>query len=391
MTSKRLSSLASLAWPLALVLVGVELITAAAGALMLATIPGALGDLLFYLTLGFLPAPLRVLLLALGGLAMLGYGVWLLGGLIVIPRGDGADGKELVLGYTRSDQRPRIVVLSGGAGMFIMASLVQQVERLTCVTPIHEPVEYYYRASSLFSAGHVDYTAPTPAAAQVFATLDDGTRVDMRRIRRVVEDPSLAQRHIADMELSWADGGSHEVSRVVLEAIREADAIVLGPGSLFETIVPNLLIDELRDAIRAARARTIYICNLMTEPGLTTGFSVGDHVRAIKRFGKFTPDYVLISAQRTDPDVRQRYEAANYAPVQLDLEAYEETAVVAADQVRQKQLVVEGATAIEADLSSALVQYSASIDDPGERRAVRMLRHDPDKLAAAIMALLRRE
>jgi 2-phospho-L-lactate transferase/gluconeogenesis factor (CofD/UPF0052 family) len=391
MASKRLASLASLAWPLALVLVGIELLTAATGAIMSATAPGALSGLLHYLTLGFLPPPLRVLLLLLGGLALLGYGVWLLGGLIVIPRGESADGKELVLGYTRSDRRPRIVVLSGGAGMFIMASLVQQVERLTCITPIQDPVEYYYRASSLFSGAHVDYMPPTPAAAQLSAVLDDGTRVDMRRIRQVVEDPSLAQRHIADLELVWLDDGSHAVSRAVLEAIGEADAIVLGPGSLFESILPNLLIDELRDAITAARARTIYVCNLMTEPGLTTGFSVGDHVRAIKRFGKLTPDYVLVSAQRTDADVRRRYEAANYAPVQLDLEAYEETAVVAAADGRQKQLVVEGATAVEADLSSALVQYTASIDEPGDRRAVRMLRHDPDKLAAAIMALLRRE
>lgn len=391
MTSKRLASLASLAWPLALVLVGIELLTAAASALGRAALPGALSDLIYYLTLGFLPLPLRVALLLAAGLALLGYGVWLLGGLIVIPRGDGADGKELVLGYTRADRRPRIVVLSGGAGLFIMASLVQQVERLTCVTPIQEPVEYYYRASSLFAAAHVDYTPPTPAAAQLTAVLDDGTRVDMRDIRQVVEDPSRAQRHIADLQLSWLGDDGHQVSRVVLDAIREADAIVLGPGSLFESILPNLLIDELRQAIRQARARTIYICNLMTEPGLTTGFSVADHVRAIKRFGEFTPDYVLVSVQRTEPDVRQRYEAANYAPVQLDLEAYEETAVVAVEHGRQKQLVVEGATALEADLSSALVQYTASINDPGERRAVRMLRHDPDKLAAAIMALLRRE
>ena len=146
MSSKRLASLASLARPLFFVLIGIELITAAAGALWRTVAPGALADALFIFTLGYLPEPARVLLLALGGLALLAYGVWLLGGLIVIPRGDGADGKELVLGYTRADRKPRIVVLSGGAGMFIMASLVQQVERLACITPVQEPVEYYYRA-----------------------------------------------------------------------------------------------------------------------------------------------------------------------------------------------------------------------------------------------------
>ena len=101
------------------------------------------------------------------------------------------------------------------------------------------------------------------------------------------------------------------IFRQALDAIAQADAIILGPGSLFESILPNLLIPDVRQAIQRSTARTIYICSLMTEPGMTSGFGVADHIRQIVRYGGFAPDYVLVNAQRIDPDVRQIYAAAN--------------------------------------------------------------------------------
>ena len=66
-----------------------------------------------------------------------------------------------------------------------------------------------------------------------------------------------------------------------LEAIREADLIILGPGSLYTSIIPNLLVRGVAHAIRRSRAKCVYIANLMTQPGETDGYSVADHVRAI--------------------------------------------------------------------------------------------------------------
>ncbi|MBI5172042.1 MAG: gluconeogenesis factor YvcK family protein [Candidatus Obscuribacter sp.] len=66
-----------------------------------------------------------------------------------------------------------------------------------------------------------------------------------------------------------------------VEAIMEAELIVLGPGSLYTSIIPNLLVPGIVSAIREAQARKIYICNVMTQPGETTGYSVGDHVEAL--------------------------------------------------------------------------------------------------------------
>ena len=83
---------------------------------------------------------------------------------------------------------------------------------------------------------------------------------------------------------STGNGAASEQRRIfrqALDAIEQADAIVLGPGSLFESVLPNLLIPEVREAMQRSKARTIYICSLMTEPGLTSGFGVADHIRQI--------------------------------------------------------------------------------------------------------------
>jgi hypothetical protein len=129
----------------------------------------------------------------------------------------------------------------------------------------------------------------------------------------------------------------------------------------------------------------------MTEPGLTTGFSVGDHIRQIKRYGGFAPDYVLVNAQRINPEVQQLYAASHQSPVHLSPEEYEETAVLVGERVSQRRLIVEGSIVIEADLGSSVIQYTASIDKPGQSKAVRVLRHDTEKLKTAILELLRWE
>jgi hypothetical protein len=75
----------------------------------------------------------------------------------------------------------------------------------------------------------------------------------------------------------------------------------------------------------------------------------------------------------------------------MNPEDYEETIVSATNRVAVRDVLIEGSVVIEADLASAVVQLTASLDNPGESRTVRVLRHDPDKLVAAILEILRRE
>jgi hypothetical protein len=391
---KRLSSLAHLSRPLALTSVGVVLFALGLAYFFIALyrtveMPG----FVYYLTLQFLPRWSRGILLMGLGLATLVIGIWQLSGVAVIPLSTAPTNTgELVVGFQSTAAPPRIAVLSGGPGMLILASLGRHASSMTCITPVQDPVEYYYRASSLFRFENVYYVAPTGSMAQVEVELSNGQRYDIRQ--GLAHNQELAPYHVVGMRLippQTAEGTQPLlVTRHTLDALAEADAIILGPGSLFESILPNLLIPELREAIKASRARKIYVCNLMTEPGLTTGFGVAEHLSQIRTYGGFSPDYVLVNAQRIEPEVQQMYLAAHQSPVYLSPEEYEETSVSATDRVTRRQILVEGAVVIEADLASSQLQLTASLDRPGEGRTVRVLRHDPDKLAAAILEILRR-
>ena len=105
-----------------------------------------------------------------------------------------------------------------------------------------------------------------------------------------------------------------------LEAIRRADLILLGPGSLYTSIIPNLLVAGVADAIRKSRATCVYISNIMTQPGETGGYSVGDHVRAIhEHAGGRIFDWAIVNSQKISPRLLNRYKAQGAEPVRVDL------------------------------------------------------------------------
>ena len=106
-----------------------------------------------------------------------------------------------------------------------------------------------------------------------------------------------------------------------LEAIREADLIFYGPGSLFTSIVPNLLVRGVVDAMRKSRATRIYVSNLMTQPGETQSFSAADHVRAIyDHTGPGLFDWIVVNNGRVSPHVLRRYRAQGAEPVRVDID-----------------------------------------------------------------------
>jgi len=80
----------------------------------------------------------------------------------------------------------------------------------------------------------------------------------------------------------WLEPSNPAAYPQVIQAILAADLIVVGPGSLYTSILPNLLVPDIAAAVRASRAMKIFVCNLVTDPGETEGFSVGDHVRVIE-------------------------------------------------------------------------------------------------------------
>jgi uncharacterized cofD-like protein len=101
-----------------------------------------------------------------------------------------------------------------------------------------------------------------------------------------------------------------------LEAIAEADVIVIGPGSLYTSIIPNLLLPEISDGIRKSRAKKIYAANIMTQPGETTGYSLEDHVKAIRRHaGDGLMDAVIVNHGKPPEQLLERYRQDGSEPV----------------------------------------------------------------------------
>jgi uncharacterized cofD-like protein len=143
-----------------------------------------------------------------------------------------------------------------------------------------------------------------PSTAQnvtLQAELEDGSVVagetNISRSRKRIKRVRLVPRRVRPL-------------REVLEAIREADLILVGPGSLYTSILPNLLVGQMAEVIAHSRATRVYIANLMTQPGETQHYSVADHVRAIYEHTRPSLfDFALINRTPVSPGLLRRYRA----------------------------------------------------------------------------------
>ena len=182
----------------------------------------------------------------------------------------------------------------------------------------------------------------------LLAELEDGTRVvgetavrdTEGKIRRVYLEPSDC--------IPLPDA---------MKALEEADLIVLGPGSLYTSVLPNLLVKGLRDKIRAVKAPCVYVCNVMTEKGETDGYRVSDHLRAIiDHCGTDFVDAVLAAKGEITAPLLKRYVEEEAVPVITDPKVVQHLGA----KYFEANLVHEG----------------------------NVVRHDPDRLAKELIRLL---
>lgn len=185
----------------------------------------------------------------------------------------------------------------------------------------------------------------TVADVTLVAEMEDGTVVRGetaiaaagRRIRRLRLEPE-APRAL-----------EHAVA-----AIAEADVVVIGPGSLYTSILPNLLLPEIMAALRRTRALRVFVANVMTQPGETDGYSAGDHLAALQEHvGRPGVDAVLVHSARLPAERLAPYRAQGSVPVQPDLD----------------RCAAAGVHVLARDV--------ATPDG--------LVRHDPDRLAAVIL------
>ena len=115
-----------------------------------------------------------------------------------------------------------------------------------------------------------------------------------------------------------------------LEAIRDADLILLGPGSLYTSVIPNLLVEGVPQAIAETDALKIYICNIMTQDGETEGMTASDHVKALlDHSGPGLVDLCLCNSAPVRPGLVERYREEDAAPIVVDRAAIEALGVEA--------------------------------------------------------------
>ncbi|HBG60318.1 MAG: hypothetical protein A2Y03_02240 [Omnitrophica WOR_2 bacterium GWF2_38_59] len=165
----------------------------------------------------------------------------------------------------------------------------------------------------------------TVSNIHLIAEYSDGTKME--------GEARIPSKGVAIDRLSLTDEDAYPTSDA-LAAIEDADIIILGPGSLYTSIIPNLIIKGMSDAIAKASAFKIYVCNVMTQKGETTGYSASDHVKAIvKHSNSKVIDACLINNATAPENTLDRYQFEESFPVKADIEKIREMGcrVVATD------------------------------------------------------------
>jgi uncharacterized cofD-like protein len=366
---------------------------------------------IFVLTGAGLDRPIRAIVVAIGGVLLTAFGVWGLMRSVVSPfvtRGDSV----LEVLYTKRylARGPRIVAIGGGTGLSTLlrglkgysanitaivavaddggssGRLRQQLgivppgDIRNCIAALAdaEPLmtqlmQYRFPPGSglddhafgnLFIAAMTAVTGDFEEAVResnrvlaVRGQVLPATGVPLNLMATLASGRTLrgqvaishAEEPIVHVSIEPADV---RASPEALERILEADLIVLGPGSLFSSVLPNLLISDIRDAVAAANGMRVYVCNVATQPGETGSFSAARHLETlIDHVGEGLIDYVLVN----DNQDARRPEGWVAQPVQIDVRRLEAFPV----------------TIVEEDLIDVANAH----------------RHDPAKLAAALMRI----
>ncbi|ANY66326.1 hypothetical protein BBD42_07480 [Paenibacillus sp. BIHB 4019] len=155
-----------------------------------------------------------------------------------------------------------------------------------------------------------------PAAAQAIvlkAEMADGS---------IVIGESMIPKAGQAIKRVFIDSEKAHALPEAVKAIEQADAILIGPGSLYTSIMPNLIVPMLAQAITESCAVKLFVCNVMTQPGETDNYTVSDHMNAIEaHIGLQLFDYVIVNNGEISPQVEAKYAEMGAKPVAIDLEA----------------------------------------------------------------------
>lgn len=151
------------------------------------------------------------------------------------------------------------------------------------------------------------------------STLDDMKLVAEMENGRIVHGESNIPEARGKIKRLYTEPENCKALPEVLQAIHSAELIILGPGSLYTSVIPNLLIKEISEAVSKSSAKKIYVCNIMTQPGETDGYTVSDHLKALIRHAgvEHLLDAVLVN-NNIPKDWSEKYKEKGQYPVKTD-------------------------------------------------------------------------
>ena len=153
------------------------------------------------------------------------------------------------------------------------------------------------------------------------------------------------------------------------EAIEQADLVVIAPGNLYGSLAPALVVPGMAEALQRTKAKKIYVCDLVTKPGQTDGFSVSDFASEIERFAGVNLDYVLYNEEQPSKALLDKYAKEGELPVAIDQE-----------NLKQQHYTAKGGKFLSGEF---LALNSGSADPLSGTRT--LIRHDADAIARALM------
>lgn len=300
-----------------------------------------------FLSLRFLTRPLRVLIFAAIGIGLIGFGTWKLNRSLLKPfLRPGRPILDTVTTFRRRERGPRVVAIGGGTGLStLLRGLKHHSNNLTaivtvsddggssgelrrsmgvlppgdirnCLAALSDDEElltqiFQYRFAQVgglngHSLGNLFLTAMADISGSFEAAISEAGRVlavrgqvlpatlhDVKLVAelllpnkehevRVKGESQITEAH-GKIQRVWLEPNNPLAYPPAIQAILNADLIVVGPGSLYTSLLPNLLVPDLADALRISRGMKFYICNVATQPGETDGYTGVDHVRTIEK------------------------------------------------------------------------------------------------------------
>ncbi len=300
-------------------------------------------ELVYYVTLQFIPRVWRGLLFVVLSLGAIAIGVWGFNKSLLSAFRTGRDDRlvDIVYQHRYGRRGPKIVAIGGGTGLSVLLrGLKEQTSNLTAVVTVAddggssgrlrrdlgvlppgdfrnciaaladaEPLmtrlmQYRFsEGSDLYghSFGNLFIVAMSGVVGNFEEAIKETSRVLAVRgqILPSTSENVVLTADVGEQEMVRGESNIPGIGRTIskvhldppgvaahpeaVEAILDADMIVLGPGSLFTSVMPNLLVDGITEAIRRSRAVKVYVCNVATQPGETDGFTVEDHAETILR------------------------------------------------------------------------------------------------------------